>query len=78
MSKQPAHGPRYRIPGTTAPQLRSIALVQLVATVTLALCTLIAATAVSIGHARADIARAVAGGVSAPLAITAPDRNMRS
>ena len=35
-------------------RLRSVALVQLIATVTLVLSTLIAATAVSIGFARAD------------------------
>ena len=41
MSKQPARG-RYRTPDVTAPQLRSVALVQLIAIVTLALSTLIA------------------------------------
>jgi hypothetical protein len=39
------------------PQRRSAALAQLIATATLALCTLIAATTVSIGLAHADAAR---------------------
>ena len=69
MSKQPALG-RYRIPDATAPQLRSVALVQLIATATLALSTLIAAAAVSIGLARADVARAAAGTCVAPYLMT--------
>ena len=47
-----------RPPGPEAkePALKPIALLQLIATITLALSTLIAATAVSIGFARADAA----------------------
>jgi hypothetical protein len=40
------------------PRLKPVALVQLIATVTLALCTLLVATAVSIGLTRAEIAPA--------------------
>jgi hypothetical protein len=69
MSKQPARG-RYRIPDATVPQLRSIALVQLIAIAALALSTVVAATAVSIGHARADVARAAAGTCVAPYLMT--------
>jgi hypothetical protein len=43
-----------------ARKLRPLTLVQLIATVTLALSTLVAATAVSIGFARADAACPVA------------------
>jgi hypothetical protein len=68
MSKQPTLG-RYRPPDTMAPQLRSIALVQLIAIAALALSTVVAATAVSIGHARADVARAAAGARVAPCLI---------
>jgi hypothetical protein len=56
-----------------APKLRPAALVELIATAALALSTLIAATAVSIGIARADIAggdlRLLAGTDTAPLAL---------
>jgi hypothetical protein len=54
MSKLPGGGFQHPSPDAPAPKLRPVALVQLIATVTLALSTLIAATAVSIGFARAD------------------------
>jgi hypothetical protein len=46
-----------QVPAAPEPQIKSGALVQLIAIVALALSTLIAATAVSIGLARADVAR---------------------
>jgi hypothetical protein len=49
-----------------APQSKSVIHVQLIAIVTLALSTLIAATAVSIGHARADVACAAGAAQAAP------------
>jgi hypothetical protein len=51
-----------------APMLRPVALVQLIAIVALALSTLIAATAVSIGFARAAIGAPVATSATAPTA----------
>jgi hypothetical protein len=50
------------------PQLKPVALAQLIATVTLALSTLVAATAVSIGLARADVVGDVASPDAAGLA----------
>jgi hypothetical protein len=47
-----------RIPEATPPQHCAVALVQLIATLALALSTLIVATAVSIEFARADVAGA--------------------
>jgi hypothetical protein len=44
-----------RVAAAPAHKHRHIALVQLIATVALALCTLIAVTMVSIGFARADL-----------------------
>jgi cation transporter-like permease len=52
MSQQPEIGTTH--PAIDAPRLNAVALVQLIATVTLALCTLIVATAVSFGLARAE------------------------
>jgi hypothetical protein len=52
-----------------APEHRPVALVQLIAIVTLALSTLIAATAVSIGLARAGGPCPIAAALSAPLTI---------
>jgi len=52
-----------------APRHRSIALVELITTVALALSTAVAVTAVSIGIARADVVDAVARGDGVPLAI---------
>jgi hypothetical protein len=62
MCKQPAADARDQALDTAEPELKPVALVQLIATVTLALSTLIVATAVSIGLARAD----VAGDVTSP------------
>jgi hypothetical protein len=63
----------HQITGAPAPKLRPAVPVGLITTVALALSTLIAATAVSIGIARADIAgadlRLLAGSDSAPLAL---------
>jgi hypothetical protein len=75
MSKQPAPGSHYRTadataPHATAPQRRSIALVQLIATATLALSILVAATAVTIGLGRADIAPFKSRADAAPFATT--------
>ncbi|HEY4407632.1 MAG TPA: hypothetical protein VGN55_23520 [Xanthobacteraceae bacterium] len=56
MSKQPEIGARRPTVDAPEPNLKAIALVQLIATVTLALCTLIIATAVSFGLARAEFA----------------------
>jgi hypothetical protein len=56
-----------QVPAAPEPQIKAVAVVQLVAILALALSTLIAATAVSIGLARADVAR-ITG--AAPSAIT--------
>ena len=52
-----------------APRHRSIALVELITTVALALSTAVAVTAVSIGMARADVVGAMTSGDGTPLAI---------
>ena len=70
MSKQPAPGSHYRTADATAPQRRSVALVQLIATATLALSILVAATAVTIGLGRADIAPFKSRADAAPFATT--------
>jgi hypothetical protein len=46
-----------QVPAAPEPQIKAVAVVQLVAILALALSTLIAVTAVSIGLARADVAR---------------------
>jgi hypothetical protein len=69
MPKLPVAACRHRPTDAPEPKLRSVALVQLIAIVTLALSTLIAATAVSIGLARADVAPAPTGANATPLAI---------
>jgi hypothetical protein len=46
-----------QVPAAPEPEIKPVAVVQLVAILALALSTLIAATAVSIGLARADVAR---------------------
>jgi hypothetical protein len=56
MSKPPEIASHYQAADTLQIQLKSIALAELIATVTLALCTLAVATALSIGFARADVA----------------------
>ena len=56
-------------PDATQPSTRPVALVELIATVALALSTVIAVTAVSIGIARADAFGMRTEGDTAPLAI---------
>ena len=68
MPKLPGAACRHRPPDAPEPKLRPVALIQLIAIVTLALSTLIAATAVSIGLARADIASSVANPEPGPMA----------
>jgi hypothetical protein len=53
MSTLPGIGFENRAAEDPAPKLKPVALAQLIATLALALCTLIAATVVSIGFARA-------------------------
>jgi hypothetical protein len=68
MYKQFAADARDQALDAAEPELKPVALVQLIATVTLALSTLIVATAVSIGLARADVAGAVTSPDAAGLA----------
>jgi hypothetical protein len=59
-------------PGRETPEVtsaRPVVVVQLIATVALAVSTLVAVTAVSIGFARADVIGAHLGAGNAPLAI---------
>jgi hypothetical protein len=58
---------RHQTPDAPVPK-PSVALVQLIAIVTLALSTLIAATAVSIGLARADVVGCVVNPEEGPIA----------
>jgi hypothetical protein len=69
MFKQPETGCMHLTFDAPQPRLKPVALVQLIATVTLALCTLLVATAVSIGLARAEIAPAP-GANMAPIAVS--------
>jgi hypothetical protein len=72
MSKLPV-GCKPQAPDAPAPKLRPVELIELVAAIALALSTLVAAAAVSIGIARADIAgadlRLLAGSDAAPFAL---------
>jgi hypothetical protein len=71
MSKQPEIGTKH--PSFDAPKLKlkPVALVQLIATMTLALSTLIVAIAVTIGGlARVDVAPTMTGADAVPFAIT--------
>jgi hypothetical protein len=61
-----------RTPDAAKPELKPVALVQLIAIVTLALSTLIAATAVSIGLARAAAAPTMTAADAIPYAMTLP------
>jgi hypothetical protein len=70
MSKQPAIASHYQAADTLRIQLKSVALAELIATVTLALCTLAVATALSIGFARAHVAPVVTGPDTVRFAIT--------
>jgi hypothetical protein len=73
MPKQPEIRARHRNPADVLePKLRPVALAQLIATVTLALSTLVVATAVSIGLAHAAITPTTTGANAAPHAITLP------
>jgi hypothetical protein len=69
MSQQPDADARDQAFDAAEPGLKPVALVQLIATVTLAVSTLIIATAVSIGLARAEVAPPT-GADTAPSAIT--------
>jgi len=60
----------HQTPDAPEPRPTSVALAQLIAVVALALSTLIAATAVSIEFARADVAHVVEGADTAPIAVT--------
>jgi hypothetical protein len=60
----------HQTPDAPEPRPTSVALAQLIAVVALALSTLIAATAVSIGLARADVVPAIADLNAAPFAAT--------
>jgi hypothetical protein len=73
MSKQSDRGSHFRTPEPTGPEHKSVALVQLVATATLALSLLIAATAVTIGLARAEVAATMTGTSTVPSAIAPKD-----
>jgi hypothetical protein len=68
MPKLPAAICQHQTSNAPEPKLGPVALVQLIAIVTLALSTLIAVTAVSIGLARADVA--ATGAQATPFAIT--------
>jgi len=68
MPKLPGAACRHRPADAPEPKLRPVALIQLIAIVTLALSTLIAATAVSIGLARADKPGSIAAARLAPAA----------
>ena len=76
MCKQPAADARDQALDTAEPELKPVALVQLIATVTLALSTLIVAAAVTIGGlARVDVVPTMTGADAAPFATThAPTR----
>jgi hypothetical protein len=67
MSKPPETRLEHPTADAPEPKLRSVALVERIAIVTLALCTLLVATAVSIGLTRAEIAPAP-GADMAPIA----------
>jgi putative Mn2+ efflux pump MntP len=71
MSQLPGVGSRFQSPDAPERKLRPIANVQLIAIVTLALSTLIAATAVSIGLARAEV-RCMAAAKAPPFAPDQP------
>jgi hypothetical protein len=66
MPKLPGAACQHQTPAV--PEPRPVALVQLIAIATLALSTLIAATAVSIGLARADVPGCIAAAHAAPVA----------
>ena len=69
MSKSLSAESEYATPGVHAPKHQPAASIELIATVALALLTLVAVTAVSIGIARADVFGARADADAAPFAI---------
>jgi uncharacterized transporter YbjL len=69
MSKLPGVVRRHQTPDAPERKLGPVACVQLIAIVTLALSTLIAATAVSIGLARAEVVGSAAGARTTPSAV---------
>jgi hypothetical protein len=75
MFKQPEIGCRHPTFDAPKPKLKPVALVQLIATATLVLSTLIVATAVTIGLARVEFAPSMTGAAAAPFAITHSHRN---
>jgi hypothetical protein len=72
MSQQPEVGAVRQTLHAQEPKLKPVALAQLIATVTLALSTLIIVAAVSIGLARTAVVPTAAGPNAAPYAITVP------
>jgi hypothetical protein len=75
MFKQPEIGCRHPTFEAPKAKVKPVALVQLIATVTLALSTLIVATVVTIGLARVEFAPTMTGADAAPFAITHSHRN---
>ena len=69
MSKELTAGNQQEARAASARKRRSIVCVELLTTAVLALSTAIAATAVSIGMARADVIGAVTNGDGAPFAV---------
>jgi hypothetical protein len=70
MSNPPEAWSEHPTADAPEPKLRSVALVELIAIVTLALCTLLVATAVSIGLVRAEVAGGVVSLEASPMAGT--------
>jgi hypothetical protein len=75
MFKQPETGCGHPTFDAPKPKLKAVALVHLIATATLALSTLIVATAVTVGLARVESAPRMTGASAAPFAITHSHRN---
>jgi hypothetical protein len=73
MSRQPEIGSGRPTLDAPVPQFEPVALVQLIATLTLALSTLIVAIVVTLGLARVDIPKT--GADAAPFAITGSPTN---
>jgi hypothetical protein len=76
MSKQPEIGSFIETPDVPESQLKSVALVQLIATVALAVSTLVAATAVTLGLGHADKAATMTG--AAPFIMTVSPKDDRT
>ena len=75
MFKPPEIGRRHPTFDAPKPKPKAVALVQLIATATLALSTLIVATAVTVGLARVEFAPSITGAGAEPFAITHSHRN---